>query len=446
MGRRIHFWCFAVVLLLAPLPLGANRPWSAALLALLIALLCLTSPSAQMGGHELAAWPVQRIAGPALLFSAVVAWALLQAGDWLPAAWAHPLWAEAAAGLGPMVPAVVPRLALAPEAAATGVMRWLAYAGVFWLALQHGRSHRRARLLVESLALAGGVYAVYGLVVYFAGRETILGMPKWAYLGDLTATFVNRNSYAAYAGLGLLCAAAAIHRRLDDTRGDLATPAAHLRRTTVWFLVAAGVIAVALPLSGSRAGLAVSVGGLGVLVAALGLGRLAPEDRPRVALRAAVVVLLLTGLFAGLVFWLGPGAEGAEDRLRIYRIALGMIERRPLTGIGLGGFGPQFAIDRPVAVSQLWTEAHNGYLELVVELGLPAAAMFVAALAWLAACCLRGVLVRRRDVMFPALGLAASVLLGAHALVDFSPQIPAIAATWAALLGLGLAQGRRRED
>jgi O-antigen ligase len=445
MGRRIHFWCFAAVLMLVPLPFGANRPWSAALLAVLVALLCITWPIAQIGGRDLAPWPLRRIAGPAMLFALVVGWALLQAGGWLPAAWAHPLWAEAAAALGPGGPAVVPRVALAPEAALTAVMRWLAYAGAFWLALQHGRSHRRARLLVEALALAGGAYATYGLVVYFSGSQTILSMPKWAYLGDLTSTFVNRNSYAAYAGLGLLCAAAAIYRRLADISRNLPALLAHLRRPTIWFVGAAVVIVLALPLSGSRAGLVVSVGGLAVLLAMLGLGRLAPTGRQPALVRAALGVVILAGLFAGLVFWLGPGAEGAGDRLRVYRIALDMVAQRPLTGLGLGGFGAQFAIDRPVTITQLWTEAHNGYLELAVELGVPATLVFVAALAWLVVLCLLGVLDRRRDGVFSALGLAASILLGSHALVDFSPQIPAIAATWAALLGIGVAQGLRRD-
>ncbi|MGQ3030121.1 MAG: O-antigen ligase family protein [Ferrovibrionaceae bacterium] len=446
MGRRLHFWIFAAVLLLAPLPFGANRPWSAALLALLTGLLCLTWPLATIGDRALQPWPLRRIAGPASLFVIVVAWALLQASPWLPLGWAHPFWSEVSAGLGPSGPAVIPRVALAPEAATAATMRWLAYAGIFWLALQHGRSHRRARLLVEALALAGGLYAAYGLVVYFSGREMILGIPKWAYRGDLTATFVNRNSYAAYAGLGLLCAAAALHRRLRDSRGDLPALVNHLRRPSVFFMAAAAAIVVALPLSGSRAGLVVSVGGLVVFVGALLLGRLAPDARPKAILGLAVAVVVLAGAFGGLVFWLGPTADDAEARLRIYRIALEMIERRPWIGIGLGGFGPEFAMDRPFTISQVWTEVHNGYLELAVELGVPAAVIFVAAIAWLVVLSLRGVLVRQRDGMFPALALAASALLGAHALVDFSGQIPAIAATWAALLGLGVAQGWRHAD
>lgn len=446
MGRRLHFWCFAAMLLLAPLPIGANRPWSAALLALLTGALCAIWPLAQIGGRELQPWPLRRIAGPALLFVLVICWALLQASPWLPSGWAHPFWAEASAALGPGGSAVVPRLALAPDAAVAAVMRWLAYAGIFWLALQHGRSQRRARMLVEALALAGGLYAAYGLVVYFSGSETILGMPKWAYRGDLTATFVNRNSYAAYAGLGLLCAAAALHRRLRDSRGDLSALITHLRRPSVFFMIAALAIVVALPLTGSRAGLVVSVSGLAVLVAAFSVGQIGPDARRHAALGLGFAVLVLAGAFGGLVFWLGPSADDADARLRIYRIAAAMIERRPWTGIGLGGFGPAFAIDRPSTISQIWTEVHNGYLELAVELGVPAALVFVAALAWLVTLCLRGVLVRQRDGAFPALALAASALLGAHALVDFSAQIPAIAATWAALLGLGLAQGWRHPD
>lgn len=446
MGRRIHFWFFAAALLLAPLPFGANRPWSAALLALLIALLCIAWPLVERSGRDLPSWPPQRIAVPATLLAAVVGWALLQAGPWLPVSWSHPFWAEASAGLGAGGAGIVPRVALAPEAAMATVMRWLAYAGAFWLALQHGRSRRRARLLVEALALAGGAYAAYGLVVYFSGSQTIVGLPKWAYVDDLTATFVNPNSYADYAGLGLLCAFAALHRRLEGRERGLAALVPHLRRPTAWFFAAAVAIAAALPFTGSRAGMVACVAGLAVLAGALAVGRHGPADRRRIALQAGAIVVLIAAVVAGAMFWLGTGMEGSIDRLRVYRVALEMIARRPLAGIGLGGFGAQFAMDRPVEITTVWTEAHSSYLELAVELGLPAAVVFVTALAWLVVLCLRGIMVRRRDWVFSALGLAASVLLAGHALVDFGPQMPATAATWAGLLGLGLAQAWHRDD
>ncbi len=54
--------------------------------------------------------------------------------------------------------------------------------------------------------------------------------------------------------------------------------------------------------------------------------------------------------------------------------------------------------------------------------------------------CLRGLFVRRRDQVYPLAAVGATLLVALHALVDFSLQIPAVAVTYAALFGLGVAQ------
>ena len=64
----------------------------------------------------------------------------------------------------------------------------------------------------------------------------------------------------------------------------------------------------------------------------------------------------------------------------------------------------------------------------------------VAAVGYVGLCCLVGARRRRRDALYPALGAAATALVACHALVDFSLQIPAVAAWFATLLGLGYAQ------
>jgi O-antigen ligase len=83
--------------------------------------------------------------------------------------------------------------------------------------------------------------------------------------------------------------------------------------------------------------------------------------------------------------------------------------------------------------------AHNTYLEHLVELGVPAT-LFYAGPLLLFGYCLRGLFVRRRDQLFPLVAVGATVLVALHALVDFSLQIPAVAVTYAALLGIGVAQ------
>ena len=78
----------------------------------------------------------------------------------------------------------------------------------------------------------------------------------------------------------------------------------------------------------------------------------------------------------------------------------------------------------------------------VFELGVPAALALFASIGGLALMCLRGWRRRHRDWVYPALGVAASVLVGIHALFDFSLQIPAVAILYACIMGIGCAQSR----
>jgi hypothetical protein len=66
--------------------------------------------------------------------------------------------------------------------------------------------------------------------------------------------------------------------------------------------------------------------------------------------------------------------------------------------------------------------------------------LLLGALALMLSCCAEGLIRRHRREEFPALAFAVGVLAAAHAGVDFSLHIPAIAASLAALLGLGTAQ------
>jgi hypothetical protein len=98
------------------------------------------------------------------------------------------------------------RISLDPAGTASAVMRLLTYGGVFWLAYQLGQDLSSRRRLIQVITIAELLYAIYGLILYLSGIEMVLWVDKRAYIGDITSTFYNRNSYATYAGLGLLCA------------------------------------------------------------------------------------------------------------------------------------------------------------------------------------------------------------------------------------------------
>ena len=66
----------------------------------------------------------------------------------------------------------------------------------------------------------------------------------------------------------------------------------------------------------------------------------------------------------------------------------------------------------------------------------------MAAIGMLALKCLAGAINRQRDSIAPVVATAATLLVGVHALVDFSLQIEAVTLTFMALLGAGLAQSQ----
>ena len=56
---------------------------------------------------------------------------------------------------------------------------------------------------------------------------------------------------------------------------------------------------------------------------------------------------------------------------------------------------------------------------------------------------LKGVVKRRRDWRYGAVGLASMVLVATHSLMDFSLQIPAVSIAFMAIVGVALAQSDR---
>jgi hypothetical protein len=62
------------------------------------------------------------------------------------------------------------------------------------------------------------------------------------------------------------------------------------------------------------------------------------------------------------------------------------------------------------------------------------------AVALLGVRCIRGAAARRRDRIYSAAAAAALTLAAVHGAIDPAPQIPAVAATLAAILGIGVAQ------
>lgn len=443
------FHALVALILAAPLPLGAYADWAWASLAAICGLLVLCWGVSMLAGRKVMENPPPFVLWSASALGLAMLWALLQTTGFMPEVWHHPLWRDTAEALGTPYSGAI---SLDPAASRESILRMASYAGVFWLAFQYGCDPGRARYALRALAVGSGCYALYGLAVTFSGAELIPWFEKTVFPDVVTATFVNPNSFATYAGIGLLCATAVLRYAferaapgLEGWRLRLHFILAEFMPRNALFLAIWLVLASALLLSLSRGGAAATALALLVFFWTLAARR---------GVRVRTLVIGLTGpVLVGAALFLVIG-EGLERRLwetgsdwpkrsGIYSQTVNAIGEAPLRGTGLGTFGSVYRSHRTEEIRPGVLMAHNDYLELALELGVPAAVLFVFGFVVLAVGCARGVRARRGHAVLPAAGVAVCALVGAHSLVDFSMQIPAVAATFSLVLGVSVAQARR---
>jgi O-antigen ligase/polysaccharide polymerase Wzy-like membrane protein len=231
-----------------------------------------------------------------------------------------------------------------------------------------------------------------------------------------------------------------------DGRARLLRLAQSMSLARALFLGGWIVLVTALVLSNSRGGVVSALFGLAALVASASAMRML---RPRHALALASVIAVAGALLIGMageklgVRFAATVLE-REGRPVAYELVLKGIGERPWLGTGFGTFEEAFALARDERLAGGWDKAHNTYLENAFELGIPAAALLTATCLALLWRCVIGVRTRRRAGIYPAIGVGATVLVGCHSLVDFGLQIPAIAATYALVMGIAVAQSWRR--
>lgn len=439
--ERHLFLAMLGFVVLAPAALGADRPLAWDILGLGIAVVLLVS--LLLTARTFSESP-RALIPSGLLFLAVLAFAVFQLSP-LPAMWINPAWDQAATALGHPVSGAI---AVDRHMALVGIYRFAIYGAVFFLTQTFARQLPLARLATRTIAMAGAAYAAYGIIAYGLGNKSVLWLQKWAYSQDLTGTFVNRNSFATYLGLSLLATLCLAIGELDKLRPrgtwkDKFTLSAEFLSSRSWIVICLFLQATALMLTHSRGGNFSSL--VAILVFALALSQAPGYGRARSwgLVGMPIIIIIATCLVSGsevVTRFLQADAD-FQGRLAIYRETFQAILAHPILGTGLESFTSIFPLYRTEEIPTGFVNAaHDDYLEIVLELGVPAGLALIGSVTWLVGLCIRGLLTRRRDAAFPCLGLAASVLVGTHALVDFSLQIPAVTSTYMVLLGIGVAQ------
>ncbi|MDV7339295.1 O-antigen ligase family protein [Terasakiella sp. A23] len=452
MLQKVTFYGFLGTILLAPLPFGSNREWSWTLLCTLIGfwlfLECLPIWKKEKDEKR----TIKQLAPLLLVFVGFCIWALFQSfplGN--SSELAHPIWTEASAILGLELNHSI---SINAQDTTRALMIMLSYGGCFWLSARFCRSSDNARIVLKAFMYASSIYAFYGLLIYFFGFKTVLWFDKWAYQNDVTSTFINRNTYATYAALGVIVSIAVLFQTVgSQLRGNLTQR--EIFRILVdnaskkaWFPFFALLLnTTALLQTHSRGGFLSLTLALLVLVVCLAYIRLLPKK-------------LLIGSFSvvafGAFFAFTMSSDLTVKRLEgtsferslrddVYLLTIDAIESSPLLGTGYGTYQEAFRSykNNDIRLSwNNWDKAHNTYLEMAMETGLIAtiAIAFIFIFAFIVN--VRGVLKRRRRQIYAVVSASSIVLVAAHALVDFSLQIPGFTVSFLLLAGMGWAQSR----
>jgi hypothetical protein len=267
--ERALIWGLAAGLAWAPLWYGGNDLFALGVNAILFPGLALAYEVSILVRGERHPIGIRTIGLPAGMFAAVLFWVWLQTAVGVPSTLSHPIWSMATAALGKPVAASI---SVNRDFTAQALVEFITVASVFWLALQLCRDAIRALFLLRAIAVIVATYAAWGLVGFalHAGRMPWLESSQGIHY--VTSTFINRNSFATYAGIGLVVVCALMlqlyRHRVASAHGPWQLRLATFIETTGEqgaILLACGfLILVAVLLSVSRGGIIAT--GLGAFV------------------------------------------------------------------------------------------------------------------------------------------------------------------------------------
>jgi O-antigen ligase len=316
------------------------------------------------------------------------------------------------------------RVTAYPHDTAALALQYFAYAMLCFLAGQTLLRGAQARSLALIFSVYGAGRAGVALLLGMSSNGKLYWMRQPRSGGWIYGPYVNHNHYA-----GLMEMLVPIPLIVSLTR--LAPP-----KVRAVAAATAAVMVGTIFLSGSRGGMIAIVAELIILAASL--------VRQKRSLRTAIGIAVFLAIVVGLLVWIGggelsqriatagPGHTELSSDIRTYinRDGLRMFLKKPVLGWGLGTFPIVYPEFRTFYTNFFVNEAHNDYLQLLVEMGL----LGFATMLWFVVTLYVRAFKKIRNwptEMSGAVTLACLLGLSGilvHSAVDFNLQIPANAA------------------
>lgn len=432
-----------IVLFLALLLNGANSAAGAALLSITtlaaLAVAAALAPRRALQGLVVANW-VSITA--ALTFLVLALLSTLPGLGWPERT--HTLWTMLGDGAWPA--SISPYRTLE---GAVAVMSVFASYALGALAAPDSKSRDWAGRWLVGFAIA---YAFAGLYLFFANAG--------ARGARLDVGVTSANAAAALFGVFSVIAAALLVRAgRGRLGGDVETPlpsgwrwAGFAFKAPMSF-AAMLLLFACLLLTASRGGLVATLAGFLLFAAAIATQSLKNASArggvllAPIAIFAAAFALLFARGGEDVMQRFALAAEDLEVRRALADAHWGFVMERPMLGHGLNTYHELNAL---AATPENWRalrapgSTHNIFIQVLEETGVIGLGLWALMLATPLFRAISRIAGRRSGAEWAAAAFAATALLLLHGVVDFTLQVPAIAALYAFILGMTLGRAERR--
>lgn len=423
----IHRYCLCILLAWAPIPLGSNREWSKCFLVFAISLLGIAWCIAHIRHRPGFSNSLESAKLAVLTLALIPIFTLIQ---------------------------VVFATSVSPSISFSSLHLSVAYLFVFIMILDCFRTKESLKIILITLVASGTIQAFYGASMVLTGLEYSFFEEKSYMKGLATGTFVNRNHLAGYLEMTLACGIGLLIGLRSNKKITLNHVSAWLLSEKAVVRIAVVIMVIALVMTRSRMGNVSFISSL--LLCSLVLAAFSREYKLRFLLLIAsfiVVDSLILAQYFGLdqlharitatqindVYQAGElVARQNEVRDEVFIYAKSLISEFWLTGSGAGTFEIVFQSVAGPDIYNHFDHAHNDYLQLLIEYGLPGFILFL----FFSILCFRQALLAvikpastfRQGIGFVSLMSITSLAL--HSVTDFNLQIPANALTLVALFSL----------
>ena len=430
--NNFFFYCISLLIIYAPIPLGANRIWASSTIEFFIFTLFIFHIFSALKSNKTFLPP---------LYSFVV---ILPLG--ITALW---LLVQITPGLGTFFGRSFSTISFDPSLTHIMFLKTFALMLFAWLIAYYVDTKAIVNRMALVILASGLLQALYASWLSF---NTDLSSPIFniPYTVRAVGSFVYHNQLANYLalclsiGIGVLISQLSLKKSSSRMRHRIRDVASILLSNKILMRIGLIIMIIALILTQSRMGNSAFFFALAVIsIFAFFFYNRRPKYLRHLILSFFIIDLIIVGAFFDLHKVgqrLSETSLSSETRDEVVRDSVQMIFDYPILGSGGGSFYSSFSQYQLEPYSGFYDHAHNDYVQFSIELGVPITLLLGVMVLYCLFLSIK-TMIKRKTPLYQGVSFGCAVAIThmlLHSTVDFSLQSPAVALLFVSILLLAV--------